>query len=211
MSLADIRTDYQRASLSEDQVNADPLKQFSIWFQEALDSKVNEPNAMSLSTADTNGRPSSRIVLIKDLDQRGITWFTHYASRKGEELAANPHAALLFFWPELERQVRIEGKVERVGDIDNDTYFNSRPLASRHGALASQQSKVIANRSLLEQRVEEIRVQHGEKVQRPDHWGGYRLVPDYFEFWQGRSSRLHDRIVFARNEHGVWERSRLQP
>ena len=211
MSLADIRTDYQRATLSEEQVDPDPLKQFSAWFQAALDAQVAEPNAMSLATVSPQGRPSARIVLIKDLDARGITWYTHYLSRKGDDLAVNPQAALLFFWPELERQVRIEGRVERVDAAESDAYFNSRPLDSRIGALASRQSQTIANRSLLEQRVEEIRLQQGEQVQRPESWGGYRLIPDYFEFWQGRSSRLHDRIAFHKSPHGIWLRSRLQP
>jgi pyridoxamine 5'-phosphate oxidase len=211
MTLADIRTDYQRASLSEDQVNADPIQQFSIWFQEALSAKVAEPNAMSLSTVGKEGRPSSRIVLLKDLDQRGLTWFTHYTSKKGQELAANPHAALLFFWSELERQVRIEGRVEKISSAESDAYFNSRPIASRYGALASEQSKVIANRTQLEQQFETISTQYGAQVPRPAHWGGYRLVPDYVEFWQGRPSRLHDRIAYAKNGQGVWVRQRLQP
>lgn len=211
MTLADIRTDYQLASLSEEQVDADPIQQFSIWFHDALKAKVAEPNAMGLSTVNAQGRPSSRIVLIKELDQRGMTWFTHYTSKKGEELAANPYAALLFFWSELERQVRIEGRVEKVSEAESDAYFNSRPLASRHGALASEQSKVIANRALLEERVAKISAQYGEKVPRPEGWGGYRLVPDYMEFWQGRSSRLHDRIAYTKNEQGVWLRQRLQP
>lgn len=211
MTLAGLRTDYQRASLSEDQVDADPMKQFSVWFEEALNAKVAEPNAMSLSTVNDQGRPSSRIVLIKELDHRGMTWFTHYTSKKGAELAKNPHAALLFFWPELERQVRIEGRVEKVSETESDTYFNSRPLASRIGALASEQSKVIPNRALLEERVETIGAQYGEQVPRPEGWGGYRLVPDYFEFWQGRSSRLHDRIAYAKNDQGGWVRERLQP
>lgn len=211
MTLADIRTDYQRATLTEDQIDTDPMKQFAIWFQEALNAQVTEPNAMSLATVSTQGRPSSRIVLLKALDQRGFTWYTHYTSKKGDELATNPHAALLFFWPELERQVRIEGLVEKVSDAENDAYFNSRPLASRRGALASLQSKAIANRSLLEKRVEEIIQQYSEQVPRPTHWGGYRLIPDYVEFWQGRSSRLHDRIAFTKNENEVWLRCRLQP
>jgi pyridoxamine 5'-phosphate oxidase len=211
MTLADIRTDYQRASLSEDQVDTDPIKQFSIWFQEALTAKVAEPNAMSLATVSAQGHPSSRIVLLKDLDQRGMTWYTYYTSKKGEELATNPFAALLFFWPELERQVRIEGRVEKVSEAESDAYFNSRPLASRHGALASEQSKTVANRAVLEERFKKISVQYDKQAPRPENWGGYRLLPNYVEFWQGRSSRLHDRIAYTKNDQGVWLRQRLQP
>ncbi|MET3107732.1 pyridoxamine 5'-phosphate oxidase [Oxalobacteraceae bacterium GrIS 2.11] len=211
MSIAHIRTEYQRASLSEHDVDADPVQQFTTWFHEALTAKVPEVNAMSLSTVNAAGRPSSRIVLIKDLDQRGFTWFTHYTSRKGEELEANPFGALLFFWSELERQVRIEGRVEKISAEENDLYFHSRPVASQHGALASEQSKPIADRTVLEERVKLIASQYGETVPRPAHWGGYRLVPDYFEFWQGRPSRLHDRIVFTRNAEGLWVKGRLQP
>ena len=211
MTLADLRTDYRLASLSEDQVNADPIKQFSSWLQDALDANIAEPNTMTLSTVNANGRPSSRIVLIKEVDQRGFSWFTHYTSRKGNELARNPHAALLFYWIGLERQVRIEGRVEKVSPEESDAYFNTRPLASRHGALASEQSAVIANRELLEERVEKIAADCGEHVTRPQHWGGYRLIPDYIEFWQGRSSRLHDRIAFTKNADGSWLRCRLQP
>jgi pyridoxamine 5'-phosphate oxidase len=211
MSIAHIRTEYQRASLSEQDVDADPIKQFDIWFKEAVNAKVPEVNAMSLSTVDAKGRPSSRIVLVKDIDQRGLTWFTHYSSRKGEELAVHPFGALLFFWSELERQVRIEGRVEKISAEESDAYFNSRPVASRHGALASDQSKPIANRGLLEERINTVAAQYGERVPRPAMWGGYRLIPDYFEFWQGRPSRLHDRIVFTKNAEDVWTKSRLQP
>jgi len=211
MSIAHIRTEYQRASLSEHEVNDDPIVQFTHWFHEAVNAKVPEVNAMSLSTVNELGRPSSRIVLIKDMDQRGFTWFTHYTSRKGEELAAQPFGALLFFWSELERQVRIEGRVEKISAEDSDTYFNSRPVTSRHGALASDQSKPIANRTLLEDRIQDIAKQYGDQVPRPAQWGGYRLVPDYFEFWQGRPSRLHDRIVFVKSRDGTWVKSRLQP
>jgi len=211
MTISHIRKDYQHASLSEQDVDADPIKQFNHWFQEALIAKVPEVNAMSLSTVNAEGRPSSRIVLLKDMDERGFTWFTHYTSHKGQELATHPHAALLFFWSELERQVRIEGRVERITDQENDAYFHSRPLPSQHGALASEQSQPIASRDILEQRMKEVAKQYGDQVPRPPHWGGYRLIPDYLEFWQGRPSRLHDRIIFAKNAAGVWERSRLQP
>jgi len=211
MTLADLRTDYQLASLSEDQIDADPITQFSIWFQEALDANMPEPNTMTLSTANTSGRPSSRIVLVKEFDQRGFSWFTHYTSRKGNELARNPQAALLFYWIGMERQVRIEGRVEKVSVEESENYFNSRPLSSRHGAIASEQSEIISSRAQLDLRVEKIAANFGENVTRPLHWGGYRLVPDYFEFWQGRSSRLHDRIAYSKNADGSWLQSRLQP
>jgi pyridoxamine 5'-phosphate oxidase len=211
MSIADIRTEYQRASLSEQDVNDDPIVQFTHWFHEAVNAKMPDVNAMSLSTVNDQGRPSSRIVLIKDMDQRGFTWFTHYTSRKGEELAAHPHAALLFFWSELERQVRIEGRVEQISAAESDAYFNSRPLASRHGALASDQSKPVPDRSVLEQRIAEIAGRYSDHVPRPATWGGYRLDPDYFEFWQGRPSRLHDRIAFSKSANGIWVKGRLQP
>jgi pyridoxamine 5'-phosphate oxidase len=211
MSIAHIRSEYQRASLSEQDVSADPIEQFNNWFKEAVNAKVPEVNAMSLATVNADGRPSSRIVLVKEIDQRGFTWFTHYSSRKGEDLAGHPSGALLFFWSELERQVRIEGRVEKISAEESDAYFNSRPVASRHGALASDQSKPIADRNLLEERISSIAAQFGEQVPRPATWGGYRLVPDYFEFWQGRPSRLHDRIAFTKNESGIWIKSRLQP
>lgn len=209
--VADIRTEYRRASLSEEDVNDDPLTQFRQWFDEAVSAKVAEVNAMSLATVNEQGRPSSRIVLIKDMDQRGFTWFTHYTSRKGEELATRPYGALLFFWPELERQVRIEGRVEKISGADSDAYFHSRPISSQHGALASNQSKPIANREQLEHRISEIAHQYGDVVPRPPTWGGFRLVPAYFEFWQGRPSRLHDRIAFIQNAEGGWMKNRLQP
>ncbi len=210
-SIADLRKEYSRASLSEDEVLPNPLDQFSKWFGEALLAKVPEANAMTVSTVGANNRPSSRILLIKDVDQRGVTWFTNYESRKGHELAQNPYAALLFYWIELERQVRIEGRVERISDAENDAYFHSRPLKSRLGAIASSQSRPVANRAELEARVTEVEQQYGEHPVRPVHWGGYRLTPDYIEFWQGRPSRLHDRIAYVLQADGSWKRQRLQP
>jgi pyridoxamine 5'-phosphate oxidase len=211
MSLADLRQEYTRASLSEHEVADSPLEQFSTWFAQARQSEVPEPNAMCLSTVAADGLPSSRIVLLKDVDVRGFTWYTNYESRKGGELLGNPNAALLFFWQPLERQVRIEGRVEKVGAAEADTYFNLRPLKSRLGALASQQSRPIASREALEQRFVEIEQQHGETPIRPEHWGGYRLIPHYVEYWQGRASRLHDRIAYSLQDDGSWRRERLQP
>ena len=211
MSIASLRQEYTRASLSESEVAEQPLEQFARWFEEALKSEVPEPNAMSLSTVGPDGRPSSRIVLLKDVDERGLTWYTNYESRKGGELLANPNAALLFFWQPLERQVRIEGRVSKVSADEADAYFNLRPLKSRLGALASAQSRPIGSREALEERFREIEQQYGEAPRRPQHWGGYRLIPDYVEFWQGRASRLHDRIAYCLQPDGSWRRERLQP
>lgn len=211
MSLADLRKDYQLASLSETDVAHDPIQQFSLWFEQALKADVAEANAMSLSTVNPAGRPSSRIVLIKEFDQRGFTWFTNYDSNKGTDLAVNPHAALLFFWSTLERQVRIEGRIEKISDEENDQYFHSRPLGSRQSAYASQQSRPIASRRLLEDQLNAVISEFSDHPPRPEHWGGYRLVPDRIEFWQGRSSRLHDRIVYTRQQDGQWVIERLQP
>jgi pyridoxamine 5'-phosphate oxidase len=211
MSIADLRKDYSQASLSRSDVLDDPILQFGKWFDEALAAQVPEPNAMSLATVAADGRPSSRIVLIKGFDARGFVWFTNYASRKGQELQHSSHAALLFHWVELERQVRIEGRVERVSESDNDTYFNSRPLMSRIGAIASAQSEPVASRQALEERFNAAELASGPTPLRPAHWGGYRLVPDYLEFWQGRQSRLHDRIAYQQQTDGSWERERLQP
>lgn len=211
MSIADLRKDYSHARLSEADVNPDPLRQFSTWFHQALDAGVPEANAMSVATVGDDGRPSSRILLIKDFDSDGFTWFTNYASRKGRELQAHPYAALLFHWVELERQVRIEGRVERLSEAQSDAYFQSRPLQSRLGALASAQSEPIADRELLEQQFAQAEAEFGDEPARPPHWGGYRLVPDRVEFWQGRPSRLHDRILYTRQTDGAWRRERLQP
>ncbi|MTV37430.1 pyridoxamine 5'-phosphate oxidase [Duganella radicis] len=209
--LADLRLDYGRASLTEHDVLDDPIAQFGKWFEEALHAKVNEPNAMSVATVDADGKPSSRIVLIKQYDQRGFTWYTNYESLKGRQLRANPHAALLFFWSELERQVRIEGKVVQTAAEESDTYFYSRPVKSQIAAIASRQSAPIANREQMEANYEAAAALSGEHPVRPAHWGGYRLDPERIEFWQGRRSRFHDRIVYVKQADGNWLKERLQP
>ena len=209
--IADLRTDYSQASLSKSDTLSDPMAQFKKWLDEAIIAQVPEPNSMSLATVNAEGKPSSRIVLIKNMDAQGITWFTNYASRKGEDLAHNPFAALLFHWVELERQVRLEGKVERVSEAESDAYFSSRPLRSQIGAIASDQSQPIANRALLEAHYLAAEKQFGDQPKRPKSWGGYKLIPDTVEFWQGRRSRLHDRIVYRLDINGVWQRERLQP
>ncbi|MEK0435001.1 MAG: hypothetical protein RL369_1050 [Pseudomonadota bacterium] len=211
ISIADLRRDYSQATLSENEVDSDPLKQFARWFQQALETEVPEPNAMGLATVDSHGRPSLRIVLLKDFDARGFTFYTNYESRKGEQLLLNPHAALSFHWHDLERQIRIEGAVERVAAEESDAYFGIRPLKSRIGAIASAQSRPIDSREQLEQQFNQAETQFGQQPPRPAHWGGYRLAPNWIEFWQGRRSRLHDRIAYQRNEDGSWLRQRLQP
>ena len=211
MSIADLRKDYSHASLSEADVLADPLAQFSRWFDEAIAAQLPEPNAMSLATVGDNGRPSSRIVLIKGYDSRGLVWYTSYGSRKGRELQQNSHAALLFHWVELERQVRIEGRVEMIAETESDAYFNSRPLGSRLGAIASAQSEPIGGRAALEARFTATESAFGTQPVRPTNWGGYRMAPEYMEFWQGRRSRLHDRIAYRLQADGTWSLTRLQP
>lgn len=210
MSLADLRKSYERAELDETASDADPMRQFELWLQQALQAQLPEPNAMTLATVGHNGRPSTRIVLIKGFDARGIVWYTNYMSRKGRELAANPFAALQFHWVELERVVRIEGQVEKVSEEESDTYFRSRPLDSRIGAWASPQSEVIASRAVLVGNAAKVSAQYLLNPPRPPHWGGYRLVPDAWEFWQGRKSRLHDRLHYRLHE-GTWLRERLAP
>ena len=212
--LASMRIDYARAELDEAVVARDPLVQFERWLNEAIAARCPEPTAMSLATVASGGKPSSRIVLLKGVEQTGgpggLIFFTNYQSRKGEEMAANPHAALLFFWVELEREVRIEGRIGKVDAAASDAYFQSRPLLSRIGALVSPQSRVVASRAALEQSFADAAKEHGEHPPRPPHWGGYRLVPEWFEFWQGRRSRLHDRIAFTRMAGG-WNITRLAP
>jgi pyridoxamine 5'-phosphate oxidase len=210
-AVAGLRKDYGQASLNEDDVLEDPMLQFTRWFEQALKAQVNEPNAMNVATVDASGRPSSRIVLVKQFDERGFTWYTNYDSRKAQELRANPYAALLFFWSELERQVRIEGRVETTSPEESDKYFHSRPLKSRLSAIASQQSAPIDNRAALERNYEAVAATAGDAPARPSNWGGFRLVPERIEFWQGRRSRFHDRIVYERQEDGSWARQRLQP
>jgi len=209
--LADLRLDYGRASLTENDVLDDPIAQFGKWFEEAMHAKVNEPNAMSVATVDADGKPSSRIVLIKQYDARGFTWYTNYDSLKGRQLRANPHAALLFFWSELERQVRIEGTVVQTSAEESDTYFYSRPVKSQIAAIASQQSAPIASREQMEANYDAAAAVSGEHPVRPEHWGGYRLEPVRIEFWQGRRSRFHDRIVYVKQADGSWVKERLQP
>lgn len=216
MNIADLRKSYERAELSEDASHADPLTQFDQWLNEAIQSEVPEPNAMTLATVGSNLRPSTRIVLVKGYDAQGIVWYTNYESRKGRELAGNPYAALQFHWVELERVVRIEGVVEKVSAEESDAYFHSRPLDSRIGAWASPQSEVISGRGVLVANAARYGAQFLLKPPRPSHWGGYRLVPDTWQFWQGRKSRLHDRLRYTRGSAtkdgaSAWLRERLAP
>ena len=208
--VADLRKSYERAELSEDASQADPLKQFDQWLAEAIGGEVPEPNAMTLATVASDMRPSTRIVLVKGYDEHGIVWYTNYDSRKGRELAGNPFASLQFHWVELERVVRIEGRVERVSGEESDAYFASRPLDSRIGAWASPQSEVIPNRTVLVTNAAKFSAQFMLRPPRPPHWGGYRLVPDQWQFWQGRKSRLHDRLRYSL-VNGQWVRERLAP
>ena len=209
MSIADIRQQYRKGVLLESAIANNPFDQFRQWFDEALKAQVNEPNAMTLAT-EANGQPAARIVLLKGFDNKGPVFFTNYDSDKGQQQAASPNAALLFFWPELERQVRFEGLVSKVSAQESDEYYHSRPLESRIGAWVSPQSRPIT-RDELDQRVQEYTARWGDNPPRPEHWGGYRLTPARVEFWQGRPSRLHDRLCFERQTNNEWALQRLAP
>ena len=211
-TLSELRRDYALASLARDSIDTDPFRQFEHWFQEALKAEVLEPNAMTLATVDAQGHPSARIVLLKSVDPAGFVFFTNYQSSKGQQLAANPQAALVFFWKELERQVRIEGRVEKISRAESERYFQSRPRGSQIGAAASNQSQVVANRTVLETRFQDLEARYAEQdIPTPAHWGGYRLTPSLLEFWQGRRNRLHDRLRYRLLDSGDWSIERLEP
>jgi pyridoxamine 5'-phosphate oxidase len=209
--IAHLRKSYEQGELDEASAAAEPLRQFELWLEQAIQAQLPEPNAMTLATVGEDGRPSTRVVLIKGVDARGLVWYTNYESRKGRELAARPFAALQFHWVELERVVRVEGRVERTSAEESDAYYASRPLDSRLGAWASPQSRPIASRTVLVANAAKAAAQHGLHPPRPPHWGGFRLVPDRWEFWQGRKSRLHDRLSYRLQPDGGWLRERLAP
>jgi pyridoxamine 5'-phosphate oxidase len=211
-NIADLRKDYSLQELSEKEINPNPFIQFKFWFDQALAAQLTEPNAMTLATSTPDGKPSGRMVLLKNFDERGFVLFTSYNSHKGQELAENPHAALVFWWAELERQVRIVGTVEKISTEESDGYFEMRPPHSRLGAWASNQSEVIAGREVLERQWQEFqRKYQNQEVPRPPYWGGFRVIPQEIEFWQGRSSRLHDRLLYIRLDYGGWQIERLSP
>ncbi len=210
MDIIDLRQEYMRAGLAEADADPDPLLQFRRWMQDALSAGVPLPNAMTLATVSPSGAPDARVVLLKGLERGGFVFFTNYGSRKGRELAARPEACLVFLWPELERQVRIEGRVEKVAASDSDEYYATRPLGARHSAWASRQSETVAGRTALEEALRDVARRYGDHPPRPPHWGGYRVVPQAIEFWQGRANRLHDRLLY-RPQGGGWKIERLAP
>ncbi len=210
-NLKELRKEYTSGTLLENEVHEDPFWQFGIWFDQAIHAGIPEPNAMTLATVSPDNKPAARIVLLKELDEKGFVFFTNYLSGKGRHLAHNPHAALVFLWLELQRQVRIEGTAHKISAKESDAYFASRPRESQLGAMASPQSQAVPSRASLEETYNHLeKKKEGQPLERPKHWGGYRLIPDSFEFWQGRSGRLHDRILYAREGH-TWELSRLAP
>ncbi len=211
LNLADIRQEYSQKELSPDDCLPDAVAQFEVWLNEAIAAKVNEPTAMNVATVGPDGRPSSRIVLLKGVEEGQLLFYTNYLSRKGRQLGEHPYAAVTFFWPELERQVRVEGRVEQVAAEASDAYFASRPYTSRLGAWASEQSTEISSKAVLVTRAAMFGVKHPVSVPRPPHWGGYAVIPDRVEFWQGRPSRLHDRVLYTLADNGQWLRSRLAP
>ena len=211
-TLAELRREYALGVLSEAEVDPDPIQQFQRWLREALNAQLPEPNAMALATADRTGRPYARVVLLKDCDVDGFVFFTNYRSDKGRQLAENPHAALVFVWLELERQVRIEGTVGKISGAESETYFHTRPRESRLGALASRQSQVVASRAILDERFQQLAVQYpDDNIPMPNQWGGYRVRPEMLEFWQGRHGRMHDRLRYRRQADGSWWLERLEP
>ena len=212
VNIADIRKNYSQKKLSEKKAEADPMNQFAKWWKQAVESKIDEVNAMTLATASSDGIPAARIVLLKGVEENGFIFFTNYESFKGQQLSENPKACLVFFWKELERQVRITGLVEKISTAASDVYFHSRPAASQVGAIASPQSRIIENREWLDAHYKELKKQLKEEtIQRPEHWGGYIVKPVIIEFWQGRPSRLHDRLQYSLEENGKWKIERLAP
>lgn len=210
-NIADIRKDYQLTVLDEQATGDDPFAFFHRWFHEAHEADANEVNAMTLATVNADGKPHARIVLLKGLDDKGFVFFTNYNSEKGKDISENKHVSVVFFWKELERQVCIEGVAERISTEESDTYFYSRPLGSQIGAWSSPQSQIIDNRDILEQNYLRYEKEFAGKIPRPQHWGGYRIIPHNIEFWQGRSNRMHDRIIFSQNANGTWSKNRLAP
>lgn len=211
-SVADLRKEYTFRGLNEWEAHPNPVEQFKVWFEQAIAAQLPEPNAMTIATARPDGRPSARLVLLKDYDERGFVFYTNYESNKGQQLLKNPWAAIVFWWAELERQVRIEGPVEKVSAEEADAYFESRPKGSQLGAWTSNQSQVIPSREVLEQRLQQLQEKYeNQQVPRPPHWGGFRVIPAEIEFWQGRPSRLHDRLLYRRGDDGSWTIQRLSP